>query len=420
MASSPKKANEDTHKHGYVPRGIVGIVDRSVEEGARHGVLRRTAGDESYGGRHIGVDGKRLLNFGSCSYLGLDQRDEVKEGAIAAIRRYGTQFSYSRTYMQSPLYEALEDALSEMTGAHALVTPSTTLGHIATLPVIVQKGDAVLVDAAVHASVQTAAHLVPAPLIEIKHGAADLEGEIARLASTHKRVHYLVDGLYSMHGDFAPFDLLADLLARHPKLHLYVDDAHSTSWNGRHGRGTALDALPDLDRVVVALSLNKAFSAAGGAIIFQDPVLKRVVRNSGGPMIFSGPVQPPMLGAALASAKLHLSPELAVLQEALRARIRLVRELAQELHIRFASAAVAPIFFVPCGQLTAMFVLAARLKEKGLYMSPSGFPAVPRNKSGIRFTLSLHNTEDDIREMMTLLSETLDELGVTQARTAIA
>ncbi|HEX7665692.1 MAG TPA: aminotransferase class I/II-fold pyridoxal phosphate-dependent enzyme, partial [Polyangiaceae bacterium] len=372
--------------------------------------------EDGYSGRHVVVDGKELLNFGSCSYLGLDQREELKEGVIEATRRYGTQFSYSRTYMQSPLYERLEHALSAMTGAHALVTPTTTLGHVATLPVIIQKGDAVLVDAAVHASVQTAAQLVPAPLTEIKHGSSHLESEIARLASTHKRVHYLVDGLYSMHGDFAPFAQLAELLARHPKLHLYVDDAHSTSWTGKNGRGTALEVLPDLERVVVALSLNKAFSAAGGAIIFQDETMHRVVRNSGGPMVFSGPVQPPMLGAALASATLHLDPEFAALQEALLARIRLVRELATKHGIRFASDDIAPIFFVPCGQLTAMFILARRLHDKGLYMSPSGFPAVPRNKSGIRFTISLHNTEDDIRTMMTSLSEALDELGVTQAR----
>ena len=68
--------------------------------------------------------------------------------------------------------------------------------------------------------------------------------------------------------------------------------------------------LPDDDRVVVALSLNKAFSAAGGALVVSNPDLKRRLRACGGTMSFSGPIQAPMLGAAVASAKFHLSPEL--------------------------------------------------------------------------------------------------------------
>lgn len=415
MTDSPEKklASRETAA-AYVPEGAIAVVNRSVEEATRQRVVMRTAGAGGYSGRTVEIDGNEVLNFGGCSYLGLEQRAELKDGAIDAIRRYGTQFSYSRAYLQSPLYEELEDAVSRMTGAHALITPSTTLGHIATLPVIVQQADVVLVDTAVHASVQTAAHLVSAPIVEIKHGSPDLEKEIARLAAAHSRVHYLIDGLYSMHGEYAPFEQLADLLTRYPQLHLYIDDAHSTSWAGKHGRGTALESLPDLERVIVALSLNKAFSAAGGAIIFPQAELRQIVRNCGGPMLFSGPVQPPMLGAALASAKLHLAPELPALQQTLRERIALVHALATELHVPFASDAKSPIFFVPCGQLETMFALARRIHDAGLYMSPSGFPAVPRNKSGIRFTLSLHNTEEDVKKMMTTLAELLAEFDLLQ------
>ncbi len=68
-----------------------------------------------------------------------------------------------------------------------------------------------------------------------------------------------------MRGDFAPYAELRALLDRYPQLYLYVDDAHATSWYGKHGRGAALMELGTHERVVVALSLNKAFSAAGGA-----------------------------------------------------------------------------------------------------------------------------------------------------------
>ena len=122
---------------------------------------------------------------------------------------------------------------------------------------------------------------------------------IERVAPKHSRIWYMADGVYSMFADLAPFAQLKELLDRYPQLHLYIDDSHGVSWAGRHGRGPALDALAGHPRVVVACSLNKSFASAGGAIVFPDPEMRRLVRTSGGPMIFSGPVQPPLLGAAI-------------------------------------------------------------------------------------------------------------------------
>ena len=122
-----------------------------------------------------------------------------------------------------------------------------------------------------------------------------------------------------MYADFFPARELDDLAARYDNLWLYVDDAHSASWTGTHGRGYALEQLSPatLARTVVAASLNKSFAAAGGAITFPDAESRRLVASVGGPLIFSGPVQPPMLGAIVASARLHRSPEIVARQELL-------------------------------------------------------------------------------------------------------
>ncbi len=387
---------------GYAPAHLTPLIDRSVRDAADAGIMMLTVDDAEYDGRFVEIDGIRLRNFGSCSYLGLDQRTELKEGAIEAVRRYGTQFSISRAYLQSPLYEALESALETMTGGVALLAPTTTLGHMAALPVLIQPDDAVLVDHFTHTSVHMATSLLgTVPVAEVRHNDMEqLDREIARLARSHRRVFYLVDGLYSMHGDFAPFQDIAELLEKHPQLHVYVDDAHSTSWLGTHGRGSALERLPDRSRVYVALSLNKAFSAAGAALIFSNAEDKARVRRCGGPMLFSGPIQPPMLGAALASANLHLDPDFGKLQRALADRIRLTLSLSEELRLPLSDRAPSPVFFVRCGPLEAMFELAQALRVRGFYACPSGFPAVPRDQAGIRFTLSLHNTEADIRELL--------------------
>jgi 7-keto-8-aminopelargonate synthetase-like enzyme len=64
------------------------------------------------------------------------------------------------------------------------------------------------------------------------------------------------------------------------------------------------------DKMVLAVSLNKSFGATGGYLVFPNTEMEEKVRNCGSTYIFCGPIQPPMLGAACASIKLHLSTEL--------------------------------------------------------------------------------------------------------------
>jgi len=319
-----------------------------MREAADAGVIMLTADDVEYGGRYVEIEGQRLLNFGGCSYLGLEQRQELKQGAIDALNRYGTQFPFPRVYLEVPLYRELESTVEAMTGGVALLAPSTTLAHAAALPILVNQDDAVLIDRFAHTSLRMATSLLGAvPVIDVRHNdMKHLDHHVSRLSKTYGAVWYFIDGLYSMHGDFAPLADIAELLEKHPKLHVYVDDAHSTSWLGPNGRGFALEQLPDRSRVVVALSLNKAFAAAGAALIVPTREMKDTIRRCGGPMIFSGPIQPPMLGAALASAKLHLRPEFSDLQRVLVERIRLTVSLAQELLVLLANSEPSPIFFL--------------------------------------------------------------------------
>jgi 7-keto-8-aminopelargonate synthetase-like enzyme len=398
----------------FAPAHVTDGAFRSVADAARAGVIMRTADETQESGRRIRLGGTALLNFGACSYLGLDRRPELAKGAIDAIRRYGTQFPFPRAHVQCSLYEELESALGVMTDGHVLVAASTTLGHIAALPVLMQPGDAVVIDQFAHASIHTAAALLRScPIEHVRHNRIDLlEKKIARLARSHKRVWYLADGLYSMLGDFMPLQRITPLLDKYPQLRLYIDDAHSTSWLGRSGRGHALDVLADRSRVVVALSLNKAFAAGGAALVFFSDEERDRVRHCGGPMLFSGAVQPPLLGAALASAELHLASDFNLLQRSLLERIHLVNSLAREQGIPLASEDVSPIFFVKCGAPDVTFTLVRALESRGLYTSVAVFPAVPQNQSGIRFTVSLHNTMDDVRALMSALATETARFGL--------
>ena len=406
------------HRYRFSPSRMVDTADRYVGSAQARGVIMNRAG--RYEGGSMEVDGNELRNFGSCSYLGLELRPELKRAVCEATERYGTQLSFSRAYLENALYQELETSLKAMTGRNALVAASTTLAHFAALPVLVRDGDAVVIDQFAHASLHAATALLrDTPLEVLRHQRFDqLETRLRALAATHRRVFYLCDGVYSMRGDFARFSDLATLLERHPNLHLYVDDAHSTSWFGDSGRGAALDAFGAHERVTVALSLNKAFAAAGGALFLPDAKLVERVRRCGGPMLFSGPVQPPLLGAAVASARLHLDPTFSELQAELAARIEHAATAIERAGLPCASSDRTPIFMIPCEAPDITFDVVRRLRERGFYACPSTFPAVPVNQPGVRFTVTRHNGFSDIDDFVQALAASFYEANAAASEEA--
>src|SRR4051812_12505655 len=151
------------------------------------------------------------------------------------------------------------------------------------------------------------------------------------------------------------------------------------------------------ERLIAACSLNKSFACAGGAIVFPNAEWKRKVRTTGGPMIFSGPVQPPLLGAAIESARIHLSDELPVLQAALRERVELFSSLCEEFGIPLASRELTPIRYVPLGLPVVAHDVIKQILADGYYTNLGTFPGVPIKHAGVRMTTTLPHPFDDTR-----------------------
>src|ERR1051325_7665120 len=122
-----------------------------------------------------------------------------------------------------------------------VIAPSTTLGHISNIPVLVGDNDAVILDSQVHESVQTVVQLLKTRNITVelvRHNRMDnLEDRIKVLSETHRKVWYMADGVYSMYGDFPPVKELVELMSRYEQFYLYVDDSHGMSWAGKNGTG---------------------------------------------------------------------------------------------------------------------------------------------------------------------------------------
>lgn len=399
------------------------LVDELFSDAARRGLIHLTAEEGAFDGRLVTLDDRTCVNFTSCSYLGLEMDDRLKQGAIEATMRYGTQFSSSRAYVSAPPYREYEQLLETLFEAPILVTPTTTLGHLSALPVLLQPGDAVIMDQQVHHSVQMAMSVVQHEGLHrelIRHNHMDrLEDRINELRLKYRRIWYLADGIYSMYGDLASMGRLRRLLDSYEQFHLYIDDAHGMSWTGRNGRGSVLGDRPIHPKMVVAVSLNKAFAAGGGLLVFPDAELKRKVRTCGGPLIFSGPLQPPMLGAGLASVRLHLSGELEQRQATLLANIRLFNQLAMSHGLPLVSQDETPIRYIGMGVPRVPFNMVSRLMADGFYVNVSTLPAVPMKRGGVRIALTTHQTPEDIHNLIGAIARHLPEV-MAQEKTSLA
>ena len=382
-----------------------------MAEAALLGLAQLTAEDERLGGRFVTLRGRRQINFGSCSYLGLETDRRLKNAACDAVARYGVQFASSRAYVSCPPYGELERLLATVFEAPLVLAQTTTLAHFAALPILVGKEDAVVCDQLVHNSVQAVL-----PTLQsagtfcrfVRHSRIDrLDEIVGALSARYRRIWYLADGVYSMHGDLAPLGALRDLMSRNERLRLYLDDSHGVSWSGRHGRGTLLGDGPLPPRTVMVASLAKAFSAGGAVLALPDAETARLIRRCGSTMIFSGPLQPALIGAAIASAHVHLSKELGERQEKLRDRIELFNTLAEARGVPLGSPAATPIRFVKTGDNEATYQIAADLMSEGFYANTAVFPAVSKQHGGLRVALTLHQTPDDVRGLIDAIARRL-------------
>jgi 7-keto-8-aminopelargonate synthetase-like enzyme len=396
-------------------------VDQIVSDGVQKGILHLYTEDDRLSGNSILLKGKPVINFGSCSYLGLEFDDRLKNAAKCAVDNYGTQFSESRAYVSVRQYGELEQLLTQLFDAHCVVMPTTTLGHIANIPVLIGDNDAVIVDHQVHNSVQMAIQMLKARGVHIellRHNRMDLlEERVRNLRVKYRKIWYMADGIYSMFGDASPVDEVYALMDKYAELHYYVDDAHGMSIYGKHGRGYVLNNRRFHPRMVMGTSLNKAFASGGGVMLYPNAELARKVRTCGGPLITSGPMQPAALGAAVAAAKIHLSDEIYEMQEELQDNIRYAQMMLRKHGLPVISTSGAAVFFIGVSLPKMGYNMIRRMLNRGYYLNLGIFPAVPIKNTGIRFTITRLHSFSQIDSMIQAMSEeftlALAEEGLT-------
>lgn len=398
-------------------------VDEVISDAKKMGIVHLYTEDEELSGRRVKIKGKNLFHFGTTGYLGLEQDVRLKDAAIDAIRKYGTQFPLSKTYISHPLYKGLEDRLEAMYNNPVIITKNSTLGHIGVIPCVVRDEDGVILDHQVHWSVQSAAQILKTrniPVEMIRHSNLDmLEDKIKEMTTKCERIWYMADGVYSMYGDCAPIAELMDLCKKYPQLHLYFDDVHGMSWAGKNGTGYVMSKLEELpENVLLFGTLSKTFGASGAVLVTSNQKIHKQIKNFGGPLTFSAQLEPASAAAAIASADIHLSEEIYAMQAQLFDRITYFNDLLSKTDLPLMANNNCPVFYIGTGLPVTGYNFVNRLMNEGFYANLGLYPAVPVKNTGVRITISRHNQREEMKALVDAMvyhyPKALEETGTTK------
>jgi glycine C-acetyltransferase len=347
--------------------------------------------------RQIRVQGRTVVNFGSDSFLGLDQDLRVKEAVIRGVHNWGTHNGASRAFSSVQANLEAEEKLARWLGTEAvLIYPSVTLANLGAIPGLVGRQDLLVVDEQAHNSIQEGAKIAKANGVRVVSFSHCNPVALAQVLQAHQPYRIAVvaiDGVYSMTGSLPP---LADLeqVASSRDAVLYVDDAHGTGIWGKQGRGTVLDGLGSYDNTFVIGSLSKAFSCAGG-FIGCSKEFQLLLKMRSNTYIFGGPVPPPYLEAIGRVCDILMSPEYDQLIQRLRQNIQRLTTGATWLGLALLGSQT-PIISVLVGDEEATLKAGHYLFEQGYYVQSVTFPAVPYHAGVLRVQVNSNHLPESI------------------------
>lgn len=349
------------------------------------------------------LSGRAGLDFASNDYLGLAGSKRMTD-AVAAALANGTPVGATGSRLlrgNDPEHEALEATAASFFGAErALFFGGGYVANFAVLTTLPQKGDLIVLDELIHASAHEGARAGRAEVVEVKHNDANaVEDAIKtwRTGGGTGRAWIVTESLYSMDGDRAPLDDLAEVAERHEAF-LFVDEAHATGVYGPDGRGLA-HHLEGSDNVVVLHTCGKALGASG-ALVTAPAVLCDYLVNRCRPFIYA--TAPSPLMAVASATALDIVADEPDRRERLARLVKLAGDKAETLGFVPSGSQILPIIV---GDNARAMQLAEALQARGFDVRGIRPPTVPEGTARLRISLTLNVGEDDVAALFDALSE---------------
>ena len=355
------------------------------------------------------IDGRKVLMFGSNSYLGLTNHPKIKEAAKAAIDRYGTGCAGSR-FLNGTLdiHLELEQTLARLVNKEAALLFSTGFQvNLGVISALVGKGEYVLADKSDHASIVEGCQASLGEFVRFAHkDMGALEGRLQKIDPAAGKL-IVVDGVFSMEGDIIQLPELCRLAERYGAA-VMVDDAHSIGVLGENGAGTASHFGLSDDVHLIMGTFSKSLASLGGFIASDAETIDYLKHNSR-PLIFSASMSPANTAAVMAALNIMQSePER--ISQLWRNTERMKQGLAS---LGFdLGVSETPILPVYCRDFMTTFKLCKRLDEENVFVNPVVSPAVPSGQEMMRISLMATHTDGQIDYALDKFGKVGRELGL--------
>ncbi|RYZ96054.1 MAG: pyridoxal phosphate-dependent aminotransferase family protein [Sphingobacteriaceae bacterium] len=362
------------------------------------------------------INGKRVLMFGSNSYLGLTNHPTIKEASKKAIDKYGTGCAGSR-FLNGTLdiHIELENRLAKFVGKEAAVLFSTGFQvNLGVLSCITGRNDYLILDEYDHASLIDGSRLSFSKVIKYAHNDMDdLQRKLSLLPEEAVKV-IVVDGIFSMEGDIVKLPEIVKL-AEEYGANIMVDDAHSLGVIGHNGSGTAshFGLTDDVDLIMSTFS--KSLASLGG-FIASDAITIDYLKHRARSLMFSASMTPGSVASVIAALDIIESePErIAKLWENTHYATKLLAEEGFDI-----GASESPIIPIYIRDNDKTFLVTNQLQEDGIFVNPVVSPAVPSDSSLLRFSLMATHTSEQIEEAVEKIAKAFKLVGVTTVKERI-
>ncbi len=339
------------------------------------------------------IDGKKVLMFGSNSYLGLTNDPRVIEAAVNATKKYGTGCAGSRFLNGTlDLHVELEQELAEFVGKEDAIIYSTGFQvNLGVVSCVTGREDYIICDELDHASIVEGRRLSFSTVSKFRHNdMEDLEKELQKCRPEAVKL-IIVDGVFSMEGDIANLPEIVRLAKKYDAS-IMVDEAHGIGVLGKEGRGTCDHFGVSKDVDLIMGTFSKSLASIGGFIAADKEVINYLRHNSRS-YIFSASNTP----AATAAAReaLHImktEPErIKHLWDLTNYALKCFRDLGFE--IGNTSTPIIPLYV---RDMQKTFMVTKMLHEEGIFINPVVPPACSPNDTLIRFSLMATHTKEQV------------------------
>ena len=358
------------------------------------------------------VYGKPVINLGSYNYLGMSGNPETEQAAIDAIKEYGTSASGARLLAgEKTLYQELEKTIAEWKHTEdAVVCTGGWATNVAFVSCFMREGDLIVYDALSHNSLTEGIRLSNADSKAFEHNdLAQLESILKKVEGKYNKVLIIVEGVYSMDGDIAPIPEFVKLKKQY-KCFLMVDEAHSGGVIGEHAGGCDdyFGLAPD-DIDIKYGTMSKALGTCGGYVAAKKEIIEYLKYTMNG-FVFTAGIAPPLAAACKKAIEIIRRDNSAVTK--LHENIAYFVKRAKECGMNTCLAGESAIVPIMIGSDADAAKLSAKLLEKGVFVPPAMYPAVPMGESRLRFTISSTHSIDQLETAVSELEKLMREEGL--------